>query len=176
MKKYIILLTIFSFSSFANSQKTIKKIVEDWNVITYEQLGKKVCYMVSLPKKTAGNIGARGQAYLAVSIFDDRSPEISVSSGYKYKLGSDIEFLADNKNKFLATQIVGDIAWFKSKDLDLQVISTLQRGFTLNVKATNSAGKYSNDFYSLKGFTKAFKVTTDLCLKKEHQNKKIKTN
>jgi invasion protein IalB len=176
MKKLIIIFTILSFPVLASANKSIKEVIEDWNVITYEQSGKKVCYMVSLPKKTSGNTGVRGQAYVAVSIFDDRKPEISVSSGYNFKPGSEVEFLIDSKKKFLATQIIDDIAWFKSTDLDLQVISVLQRGFTLNIKATNTLGKYSNDLYSLKGFTKAFEVTTDLCDKHEVQNKKIKTN
>ena len=91
-----------------------------------------------------------------VTKFKDRSPEVSVSSGYNYKLGSEVEFNIDEKKLFKLTNIEGSTAWAEDDILDKKIISAMKMGNKLKVKAASGNGKYSIDNYSLSGFSKAY--------------------
>ena len=180
IKKTVLLFAILAplFTTTASAEKTIRQVFGDWHVVTLEekQNNKKVCYIIALPKKSDGNIKVRGTSYIAVSAFNNRNPEISISSGYNFKSGASIELTVDSKDKHVVNQVVGDVAWLKSADLDLQVTSLMKSGKIVDVKATSNTGKYTIDQYSLLGFSKAYNFMNKLCSNQAANNKSVRTN
>ena len=132
----------------------------------YSTKEQKVCYIASIPKDKQGNYKKRGESYLLVSLFDGRKPEISISSGYEYKSGSNVEINIDDK-KYNLKELKGERVWTKTEELDNEIILSMKAGNTFKAKGTSSLGTYFIDSYSLKGFTKAFEKMLALCSTKE---------
>ena len=159
--KITLLLCLVSVNSYAAKLETL---FGDWHVLTTMQDEKKVCYIASIPKDKQGNYKKRGESFLLVSLFDDRKAEVSVSAGYEYKSGSNVELNIDDK-KYQLRELKGERAWSKTEDLDNKIISSMKAGNTLKAKGTSSVGTYSIDSYSLQGFSKAFAKMNLLCKK-----------
>lgn len=154
---------IFLFLFCANLQaKNLEQIFEDWHVLTTLQEEQKICYMVSVPKEESGNFEVRAEAYLLVSKFKDREAEVSISSGFPYKIGGEVEFKIDDKS-FNLRKIEDNLAWAESSKLDQEIIAALKSGNSLNAKGTAEKGQYAIDTYSLMGFTNAYNKMMELC-------------
>jgi len=162
MKKLsiLIIITLFSFNSYA--EKKLEHLFEEWHVITNVKDGEKICYIASLAVEEEGNVSRVTDPYLLVSKFEKRKPEVSVSSGFNYKAGSDVKFMIKEKI-FLLNKIKDDIAWANSNSLDSEIVQAMKAGVMLEVKSTSQDGKYAIESYSLKGFTSAFNKMLSLC-------------
>ena len=156
----ITLFTIF-ISCNAHAGK-LETVFDDWHVLSATQNERKLCYIASIPKKKEGNYKKRGEAFLLVSLFKDRNPEISISAGYPYKKGSSVKFDID-ETKYSLKELEGERAWTQTEELDKKIIISMQKGNKLIAKGTSSTGTYSIDSYSLKGFSKAFTKMQLLC-------------
>ena len=161
--KITLLLSFISANSYANKLETL---FGDWHVLTTTQDEKKICYIASIPKDKQGNYKKRGESFLLVSLFDGKKAEVSISSGYEYKSGSNVELDIDNQ-KYQLKNLKGERAWSKTEDLDDKIILSMKAGNFLNAKGTSSIGTYSIDSYSLKGFSKAFAKMNALCKKEQ---------
>ena len=165
----ITLLIIF-ISSHANAGK-LETVFDDWHVLSTTQNEEQLCYIASIPKKQQGNYKKKGEAFLLVSLFKDRNPEVSISSGYPYKDGSSVKFDID-KTKYSLKELQGERAWAKNENDDKEIILAMKKSNMLFAKGTSDDGTYSIDSYSLKGFSKAFAKMQSLC----NPNDQTKTN
>jgi len=162
MIKKIHLTLILSLLANPAFAKKLEHLFDDWHVLTTTQASERVCYIASVPKDEKGNFKKRSEPYLLVSKFDGRNPEVSVSSGYGYKVGSSAEFTI-GKSLYKLRKIQGEVAWAENTEIDAEVISAMKAGNSLDVRGTSTIGTYSIDTYSLKGFTKAYEKMVALC-------------
>lgn len=164
MKKLALFISILIFTSNAFAEKKLEHLFEEWHVITDIKEGEKICYIASLASEEEGNVTRATDPYLLVSKFEQRKPEVSVSSGFSYKEGSEVKFMIKEK-VFLLDKIQNNIAWAKNNVLDAEIIAAMKAGAMLDVKSTSQDGKYAIESYSLKGFTNAYNKMLDVCEK-----------
>lgn len=161
------LLFILSIACLQESfaAQTLDGIYYDWSVFVLDDLGEeRKCYIASFPKKSIGNYKKEREPYILITRFQDKGiEEISIYSGFEYKVGSDIYLSVDGKQYTMFTK--EDIAWTKSKEQDKEIITNLLDGFLLKVRAESSKTEYVVDEYSLKGLTRAYRRMKELCKK-----------
>ena len=134
---------------------------KNWRVFTVTQAGKKICYMASIPTKKKGNYSKRGEPFVIVTHRAAQLDEVSVSSGYPYKDKSDVTLsIGKNKHKLF---IKGERAWAKDSKTDSLLVGRMKAGSSLLVRGTSKRGTYSEDTYSLSGFTAAHGRMKKLC-------------
>lgn len=162
----IVLFFLFYILFFGKTfAQTLDGIYYDWSVFVIDDLGEeKKCYIASFPKKSIGNYKGNREPYFLVTKFQNRgNEEVSIFSGFEYKIGGDIFISVDGKQYTLFTN--NDIAWAKTKDQDKEMIESMLDGKTLKVRAESSKAEYIVDEYSLKGITRAYKRMRELCAK-----------
>jgi invasion protein IalB len=150
---------IFSANSFGQK---LDKTFGDWSVLTTTVDSEKICYAASLPIKRDGTATQKGNAYVLISLFPQRSPEVSYSPGFDIKVDNKVKLDVDSKEFFL-TKIAEKVVWAENSDIDSEVVIELKKGIKLKVLAPDNAGEYSLDTFSLKGFTAAYNHMLKLC-------------
>ncbi|MDH3658884.1 MAG: invasion associated locus B family protein [Alphaproteobacteria bacterium] len=164
LRALAILVLSFGFAGAANAQTPYSLgSYTDWNVWELDEGGQKICYIVSEPKKQAGNYTRRGKPAVLVT----RRPtpnvtdEVSVQPGYTYLEGSSVD-LAVGQNEFtLFTR--GAHAWTKDETEDRTLIDVMKRGENMVIKGESIKNTTSTDTYSLLGFTKAYNAMVAAC-------------
>ncbi len=162
----LLYLIIFLFAfKITYAAQTLDGIYYDWSVFVLDDLGEeKKCYIVSFPKKSIGNYKEKREPYILITRFQDKGvEEVSIYSGFEYKIGSNIYISIDGKQFTLFTD--NDIAWAKTKEQDKEIITTMLDGFMLKTRAESSKTEYVVDEYSLKGLTRAYRRMRELCKK-----------
>ena len=121
------------------------------------------CYIGSLATNTdLSPEKNRGEFYILV-YKNVGAPEtiVQIEAGYNYKVGKSIEVTIDKgKYQFYTTDELPSAAW---TDEDNKVIFAMKKGLDLVVTGESSRGTITNDEYTLKGFTAAFKKLTEDC-------------
>jgi hypothetical protein len=147
------------------SAQTVDGTYYDWTVYILDEPGSgKKCYMASFPKNSIGNHSAKREPYVLVTRFQKkRVEEVSVYSGYEYKLNADIFISIDGKQYRMFTK--GDMAWAKTQEQDKEIIQRIINGKELRIRSESSKGAYAVDSYSLKGSSQAYKKIRELCEK-----------
>lgn len=156
---FFIVLSLFLTAS-AQAQ-TLQGTYGDWKVFTHTENGRKLCYIASTPKKKTGNYTKRGEPFVLVT---HRSPvidEVSVSSGFPYKKGSEVAVAVDKLPHALFTE--GERAWAYDEKGDAQLVRHMAGGARLVIKGVSEKGTKAEDTYSLDGFTKARRTMKTLC-------------
>jgi len=168
-KKFLAIALLSSFVSafipaLSNAQ-TLDSEHKYWSVFTMKQQGKKVCYITSTPKTEAGNYTRRGEPYILVTYRGNGVSEVSTSSGYPYKPGSDVKVTIDKKNKvsLFTSNDTPKIAWANSAKDDAKLVKLMKKGNSILVHATSKKNTYSKDTYSLFGFSKAYNRMKAAC-------------
>ncbi len=155
---YTIIFMLYSVGAIAQvKDKTFKA----WTVYTTNLQGQKTCYIASFPKSKTGNYKRRDEPYFLVTNIEDGSDEVSTSAGYKYKKNSDVRVNINGKKFKMFTK--GELAWASDSIGDTQMVKTMKKKNTMNVRGTSIKGTYSIDRYSLSGFTAAHKRMKSLC-------------
>ncbi len=162
---FLVILGVLVIASPQAFSQQLDNIYDDWSVFTLDQKGKKVCYIASSPTKKSGNYKKRGEPYLLVTSRSADVDEISTSSGYAYKRNSTVAADVDGKEKFqLFTSVeVQDVAWARNASQDKKIVDAMVKGNKINIKAESQVDTQSEDTYSLRGFSKAYKRMKDLC-------------
>ena len=127
----------------------------NWKSHTYVSDGSKVCYMHAKPAKSTGNYKRRGAPNIMVTRRQGSrtTEEVSVTSGYPYPEGKPVKVTIDGRRyNFDLTH--GEHAWVSDEEDDATVVKAMIRGRELTVRGTSLKGTYSEDTYSLIGFTK----------------------
>lgn len=123
----------------------------------------RVCYAGSRPSKKEGKVPGRRDAYLLVTNRPGQKAagEISLSSGYPFKDGSDaVASVGDKKFKMFTR---GDNAWTYDAQADKAMLGALKSGKQIVVKGTAKTGQLTTDTYSLGGFPKALAAIDKAC-------------
>jgi len=149
------------FSALSASAQVKDKTFKDWTVYTTNLQGSKTCYIASFPKSKTGNYTKRDDPYFLVTRISDGVYEVSTSSGYPYKVGSDVSVDIQGNKFSMFTK--GELAWAKDSKEDKQIIDIIKKKGTMNVKGTSTKGTYSVDKYSLMGFTAAYNRMQSVC-------------
>lgn len=160
LSSFIISTTISLCAVSAQAQQ-LESAHTDWNVFSITQQGKKVCYIASSPKKQSGNFKHRSEPYLLVTHVNATTDEASTSSGYPYKQGSEVAVSIGSGNYKFFTK--GELAWAYDGKQDANIIKAMKAGSTMTIKGTSGKGTYSQDSYSLKGFSAAYARMKALC-------------
>ncbi len=137
--------------------QTYDSSYRDWSVYTY----RGSCYIGSAPIRQAGNYSRRGQPYILVIHRNATLEELNVSSGYPYKKGKEVIATIDNKRYKLFTE--GEIAWAYDSNQDREMVAAMKRGKRMKIRGTSTRGTWSEDEYSLMGFSAAHKRMKSLC-------------
>ena len=163
--KLIILFLFIASVNVGYSEQILDGIYYDWSVFVLDELGEeKKCYMVAFPDKRIGNYKKKSEPYVLITRFQDKNvEEVSIYTGFEYKIGSDIYLSIDGKQYTMFTK--GDIAWAKSTTQDRDIIVDLLSGYLLKVRAESTKAEYVVDEYSLKGITRAYRRIRELCKK-----------
>ena len=153
-KKIILnLLFLCLFSINALGQEFQGKFA-NWVVFATDFGKKKICYMVSLPIKKVGNYYKRGEPYFIITNSVDNIDEVTISAGYLYKKGSEVELSFGLKKFSIFTY--KNLAWAYNKTDDIDIIKEMRRNLDIVVLGVNKNNRYSQDSYSLVGFNQAF--------------------
>lgn len=157
----VLFMSILAISTQAQAQR-LHATYKDWRVYSINQDGKKVCYIATSAVKEEGNYKRRSEPYLLVTSINNKVDEVSTSSGYPYKKGSEVKLKIDNKNAYdFFTR--GEIAWAQDTEQDTEIVKKMIKGLKLSAKGTSQKGTYSIDTYSLRGFSSAHKKMKSLC-------------
>ncbi|MCJ9428101.1 invasion associated locus B family protein [Kordiimonas marina] len=138
----------------------------DWDAIVSKHGNTKVCYMISMPKKSvASRSGAsRGDIYITISHRPAAhvKNEVNVIVGYPLKEGSTMKVRVDGRHQFeLFTE--GEGAWAYDPKDDTAMVNAMRAGSHLVAYGVSQRGTKTTDTYSLSGFTAAYNAITKAC-------------
>lgn len=167
--KFIIIIVIYAiFMVVAMRQPAQSQVIDSsfyqWRVyeIQENELEYKKCYIVAHPIKSDTDHNSRQKPYLMITRFQkDRNEEVSIFSGFEYKLNSQVFISIDDAQfKLLVKK---DIAWAKNKSDDVAIIATMLNSGGMKVRSDSAIGTYAVDQYSLKGITRAYARMKEIC-------------
>ncbi len=138
-------------------------VFKDWGAYTTTQDGKRLCYMVSEPRRAEGKYTTRGKIYAFVTHRPaaKRFDEVSFDAGYVYKEGSEIKVRIADKSFTLFPHERS--AWAKETDEDKAMIAAMKAGSEMVVRGVSKRGTKTKDTYSLLGFTAAHNTIGKAC-------------
>lgn len=160
MKKLLTAITILFASASPTVAADLDSTHTDWNV--YHD-SSDTCYIASVPIAEDGNWSKRGQPYILVNFKDGKPDEINASSGYPYKKNVDAELTIEGKKFKLYTE--GETAWARDSATDKEILAAMKAGAKMKLRGISGKGSYSEDTYSLKGISAAYKRMVELCKK-----------
>ncbi|MBT4934596.1 MAG: hypothetical protein HOL66_09545 [Rhodospirillaceae bacterium] len=161
----IFCLTVAVFSApVARAQDTnLIDVFDDWSAFALKQGGKPVCYIGSVPTKSAGKYSKRGDVLFLVTHRPAAKANgvVNFQTGYAFKAGIDAQLIIGKTTYKLFTE--GEDAWAFDSKSDKAIINALIRGAQMVIKGTSSRGTETTDTFSLKGFTAAYKAASKAC-------------
>ena len=160
------ILAIFFLTLFLSgnlSAQIIDSIYYGWAVHEYESDdGIRQCYLSSFPAKSDSNHTSERAPHLLITRYArKRTEEVSIYSGYEYKINSGVFILVnDIQFKFFTDN---ETAWLKTPAEDKEVIQMMLRSSVVKVRSDASVGTYAIDEYSMKGFDRAYARMKEIC-------------
>ena len=135
----------------------------DWSVYEVTDSRGRICYVATEPKEQAGNYSRRDPPALLVARLPGNPPseEVSVQPGYSYLKGSSVEVKVDGRAFKMFTE--GEHAWTRTNNEDRSLIEAMKGGALMTVRGTSIRNTYSQDRYSLSGFTAAMDAMREAC-------------
>lgn len=137
----------------------------DWAAMADGSNAKKLCYVGATPRKSEGKYASRGDVHMLVTHrpADKVRGEISLTNGYTFREGKDVEVTIDSKTFKLFTR--GENAWAYDSTVDRAVVAAMKAGQKMTVRGTSSRGTLTTDTYSLSGFAAALAAIDKACAK-----------
>jgi len=134
-----------------------------WEAYADNLKGGKVCYLIGKPSKSEPANAKRSAIYASVTHrpAEKRLNEVSFTSGYLFKEGSDAELAVDGKKFSLFTDKEG--AWTRDPASDKAVVEALAKGKQAVIKGVSARGTATTDIYSLDGFGQALADIDKAC-------------
>jgi hypothetical protein len=163
-----IIVIIYGIFLLASLKQAKSQVLDSsfyyWTVyeVQENELDYKKCYIVANPIKSDSDHESRLKPHIMITRFQKtRSEEISIFSGFEFKLSGEVAMLVGDKQfKFLSK---GDTAWTRTKAEDVKIIETLLYYDTLKIRSDSAIGTYAVDEYSMKGITKAYARMREIC-------------
>ena len=136
----------------------------NWKAHSFVRDGSKVCYMHAKPAKSKGNYKRRGAPNVMVTRRQGArtTEEVSVTSGYPYPEGKAVKVTIDGR-QFSFDLTHGEHAWVSDEKADATVVKAMIRGREFKVRGVSLKNTYSEDSYSLIGFTKIHDAIVRAC-------------
>ena len=136
----------------------------NWKSHTYVSDGSKVCYMHAKPAKSTGNYKRRGAPNIMVTRRQGSrtTEEVSVTSGYPYPEDKAVRVTIDGR-RYSFDLTHGEHAWVSDEEDDATVVKAMVRGRELKVRGVSLKDTFSEDTYSLIGFTKIHDAIIRAC-------------
>jgi hypothetical protein len=125
---------------------------QGWDAYTDAVKNEKICYLIGKPSKSEPANAKRSAIFASVTHrpSEKRANEVSFTSGYLFKEGSDAELSVDGKKFSLFTNKDG--AWTRDAATDKAVVDALAKGKQAIIKGTSARGTETTDIYPLAGF------------------------
>ena len=160
---FFIAISFVATAAFAEPKEML--VSKKWGAYRYDNDGKRVCFISSVPTKSEGKYDRnnRGDVRVFVSHGPGKAERdvVQVIAGYRYKPQSDVSLTIDGKNFKLFT--IEDRAYAESEEDDRRIITLMKRGSRMTVIGISSRGTKTTDTYSLSGFTKTKAVIDKTC-------------
>lgn len=136
-----------------------------WYAFTQGESGNKLCYMISPPVQSLGDIPNRGEVGLIVThqMGGKVRDQVSVALGFTPHKTRFTKAKVDKSGNVLLRLVDGDRAWIRESSVDRELVARMKRGDQLIVTGMSSGGVASQDTFSLDGFTKAYDAITKAC-------------
>lgn len=168
MKKAIFIFSLLSFvlitgSSTHAQEAGLIDVFGDWSAFSLKLDGKPVCYIGSVPVKSAGKYTQRGDIVFMVTHrpADQAIGVVNFQTGYTFKVGEDAILNIGDVTFKLFTD--GQDAWARDVKSDQAIVLALIKGTRMVIKGISSRGTKTTDTFSLKGFTAAYKAASKAC-------------
>ena len=155
-----------SMANCAAAQQRSLGTFGDWTaMVDGSSANKKLCYIGTTPKKAEGNYTTRDDVHMLVTHrpAEKVHGEISITTGYTYREGKDVEVNIDGKTFKLFTR--GDNAWAYDSAADRAIVAAMKAGQKMTVRGTSRRGTVTTDTYSLSGFSAALAAIDKACAK-----------
>jgi invasion protein IalB len=136
---------------------------QGWEAFTDADKGAKICYLIGKPTKSEPAGAKRSAVFASVTHrpSEKRDNEVSFTSGYLFKEGSDADLTIDGKAFSLFTNKEG--AWTRDAATDKAVVDALAKGKQAIIKGTSARGTATTDTYTLAGFSQALAQIDKVC-------------
>ena len=166
IRKIVFVSIIFTLSLGSQSpSQEIKKIgkFKDWETMTLNEAGEKVCFAQTKPILQAPKSNKR-EAKLFVTFRPNEkiTDEISVTPGYEFNNKNSVVATSGN-NKFKFDIMQQGFAWIADNKIEVKMIRQMKRGSRIMITGYNQKGSQTIDHYSLLGFTKAYEAAKTTC-------------
>lgn len=134
-----------------------------WTAVVDGSGLRKQCYVGSAPKTSEGKYTKRDPVHVLVTHrpADKVRGELSVTAGYTYKPGKEVEAKVDGKTFKLFSR--DDNAWAQDANADKAIVAAMKAGRELVIRGTSSRGTLTTDTYPLAGFTAAMNAIDKAC-------------
>ena len=120
--------------------------------------------MYAVPAKSKGNFKRRGDPNVMVTRRQGSrtTEEVSVTSGYPYPEEKPVKVTIDGR-RFNFDLTHDEHAWVTDEDVDASVVKAMVRGRAMTVRGVSLKNTYSEDTYSLIGFTRIHDAIVEAC-------------
>ncbi len=171
MKQFILLFGLFVFvlspavvrAEDAPSPTSVGTY-DGWSVYSFQEAdGKKACFMATDPQEQKGKFKKRGTVRFFVTRWttDKDKDAVSVAMGYPLKDKENPTLKANGQTFKLYAE--GEMAWALEDKDDAAIVKSIRGGKDLVIKGVSSRGTETEDVYSLKSSSAAYKAMTDAC-------------
>ncbi len=135
-----------------------------WLARAHQQDGAKLCYAISAPTESAGQVTDRGPVGALVTHVDGGATrdQVSVALGYAPKAGTLIRLNIDGK-AYILRRIEGDRAWARDAAADRLILAAMKKGNRMVVTGVNDNGAKVEDIFSLAGLSKTLRMAAESC-------------
>jgi invasion protein IalB len=136
-----------------------------WYAFTQGEGADKLCYMISAPTQSLGEVPNRGEVGVMVThqMGGKVRDQVSVALGFEPHKTKYTRLKVDKGGNVLMRVVDGDRAWIRESGVDRQLVAKMKRGNQLVVTGTSSKGVATQDTFSLDGFTKAYAAISLAC-------------
>lgn len=140
-------------------------IFGDWYAFTQGEGPEKLCYMISAPTLSLGEVEGRGEVGLMVThqMGGSVRDQVSVALGFEPHKTKYTKAKVDKSSNVLLRLVDGDRVWIREANVDRQLVSRMKNGENLIVTGMSSKGIATQDTFSLIGFTKAYEAISTAC-------------
>ncbi|WP_162917691.1 invasion associated locus B family protein [Dongia deserti] len=136
-----------------------------WYAFTQGEGAEKLCYMISAPSQSLGQIPNRGEVGLMVThqVGGKVRDQVSVALGFEPHKTRYTKAKVDKTGNILLRLVDGDRVWIRDSNTDRTIVARMKKGAELVVTGMTSNGVASQDTFSLDGFTRAYAAISLAC-------------
>lgn len=137
---------------------------QEWSAYSFNDQGKKSCFMSSQPQRQEGKFTKRGKVFMFITHWPGEKTMnvVSLAAGYPYKEGSKVTVTIDGKD-FSMSILKDEMAWTADQASDDALTAAIRKGSKMTVKGTSKRGTLTTDTYSLDGSADAYDAISREC-------------